>query len=116
MRCAGRPDEHIVLFFFHIVMPVKELFIILRRNEFRKDILPATGWHDHEHIPGRGAKLLGKFIYFGDFLLVPFSKGRVDQKFNIVFPEKSCSSKRTFKSALLVAKIVVHLSRGPVKT
>src|SRR5665647_275275 len=45
---TGGPDEKIVLLFFHVVMPVENILVLLSRDQFRHDILAPSSGHDHE--------------------------------------------------------------------
>ena len=116
MRRAGGPDKNIFLFPFHLVMPVEQGLIVFGGDKLFHDLLSTPGRHDHEHIPRSSPYLLGQPVNLGDFILVPASKGRIDQKAYAVLPEEPGGIYGVFKGARLLAEIVMDLGRGPVKT
>src|SRR3990170_9039647 len=85
---AGGSDEHVGLVLLHLVVPRKDLLVILLADQFVHDLLPPPRGDDHEHVPGVGTDLLGEPVRLRDVVLVPLGEGGVDDELDAVAMER----------------------------
>jgi len=112
---AGRSHENIIFQFFLLIMPVKNILVILFRDQFLHDLFAAPGRNYHEHVPGRCPQRLGNFEGIGNVELIALGKGRVDQEFLAMLAKMLGSVHNPLKSAGRLPEIVMHLGSGAIQ-